>query len=95
MFDQDYWKRFMRWEVTWPRKVLSFKDGIVRDEEIQIGTDFDELIQVIEHCCKHQQEITLRLWENQPTDEDVIGEPAMSADESWQAAFNQKQELHK
>lgn len=95
MFDQDCWKRSMYWEITWPRKVLSFKDGIVRDEETQVGTDFDELIQLIEYCCKHQEEATLRLYENQPTDEDVIGEPAMSADERWQAAFNQKRELHK
>lgn len=95
MFDQDYWKRSMCWEVTWPRKVLSFKDGIVRGEEAQTGTDFDELIQVIEYCCKHQEEITLQLYEKEPTDEDLVGEPPMSADERWQSAFNQKREFRK
>jgi hypothetical protein len=89
----------MNWTIIWPRKVLSFKDRTVREQEIEKGQDLDELLDLIKYAYKEGEEITLTLEEYDPTPEflyDNTGsEPAISADERWQAAFQQKQEALK
>jgi hypothetical protein len=89
----------LNWEVKWPRKVLSFKHKTVREEEIETGSDLDELIFLIKKADEEAEEIEIRLYEYDPTPEflydDFGGEPPMSSSERWQSAFNQKQELHK
>lgn len=89
----------MEWTITWPRKILSFKDRTVREEEIQQGRDLDELLHLVKYAYEEGEEITLTLGEYDPTPnflyDNTGGEPAISADERWQAAFQQKQEAFK
>lgn len=89
----------MNWTITWPRKVLSFKNRTVREEEIQRGHDHDELLDLVKYAYEEGEEITLTLEEHDPTPEFLYdntgGEPVISADERWQAAFQQKQEAFK
>lgn len=89
----------MNWTITWPRKVLCFKNRTVREQEIEQGHDLDELLCLVKYAYDQGEEITLTLEEYDPTPQFLYdntgGEPATSADERWQAAFQQKQEAFK
>lgn len=89
----------MIWTIIWPRKILSFKTRTVRESEIQQGHDLDELLNLIKYAYEQGEEITIAMGEYDPTPDFLYdltgGEPAISADERWQAAFQQKQEAFK
>jgi len=89
----------MQWIITYPRKVISFKKGIVREEEKETGFDMDELFHNITQSYLAGEEITVELAHYDPTPnfayDDTGGEPPLSADERWEIAFNEKREAWK
>jgi hypothetical protein len=86
----------MQWIITYPRKVISFKEGIVREEEKETGFDIDDLFYNIKQAYLDGEEITVELAHYDPTPnfpyDDTGGEPPLSADERWEIAFNEKRE---
>lgn len=87
----------MQWFITFPRKLVSLKNNLFRPEETFNGTDYDELLDLIKEAWDKAEEVEIRFEQIDPTPrylyDNTGGEPAMSADERWQQAFNQKQEL--
>jgi hypothetical protein len=86
----------MNWTITYPRKLLSFKNKTVREEEKEAGSDCDTLLDLIEQAYRDGEEIQVNLEGYDPTPnflyDDTGGEPALSSDERWEIAFNQKRE---
>lgn len=87
----------MNWTITYPRKLVSLKDKIVREEEKETGYDLDDLLFLVKKAYEDQEEISIELDCYDPTPQYLYdeygGEPPISADERWTAAFNQKREL--
>lgn len=86
----------MDWTLTWPRKLLSFRNRTFREESAVTGSSLDELLDLIREAYESGEEITVSLQEHDPTPEFLYdndgGEPAISSDERWEIAFNQKRE---
>ena len=86
----------MNWKVSWPKiwnsETKSYVLGPVKEE---FGTsDFDELLDVIEKAFVNGHEISVELTQWEPNDDDLCGEPPLTADEMHNAAWKQHQELH-
>jgi hypothetical protein len=87
----------MQWQIKFPRKVVSFKNNLIRPEQVETGYDFDELIDYIKEAWEHDEEIEICFYQEDPIPQYLYdatgGEPPLSADERWQQAFDQKREL--
>ena len=86
----------MNWKVSWPRTwnstTRSFVDG--RIEEQFGASDAEDLFDLIEKAFANGDEITVELTQWEPNDDDLCGEPPLTADEMHNAAWKQHQELH-
>ncbi|NBX49005.1 hypothetical protein EBT25_03515 [bacterium] len=85
--------------VKWPRKWCAETRQLVPGrvyEDINCidPENLEDLQEILRHAYCYGEEITIQLETWQPSDEDLCGEPPMTADEIHNEAWKQHQELH-
>lgn len=88
----------MNFEIVYPRKLVKLaKAGEVtqfREQEVETGDDLEDLLHFVKQAYVNGEEITVRLFEHDPTPEylydDSFGEAAVTMGELHENARQEK-----